>query len=118
MDRALEILQNFAMDVRAGKVSKDKLRFGAPWRHPPQTEDPTMNIKWAKLQLMDFVQSLVNTEFGVNLLISCISILSLCKNVPKPPSPQRKKQSEKRKQIDKKKKSEDKRSFPKLKKNK
>lgn len=74
MDRALEILQKFAIDVRSGKVSKDKLRFGAPWRHPPRTDDPTSNVEWAKLQLMDFVQSLVNTEFGVSLLISCISL--------------------------------------------
>ncbi|KAK4279159.1 hypothetical protein QN277_016909 [Acacia crassicarpa] len=71
MDRALEILQKFAIDVRAGKVSKDKLRFGAPWRHPPRTDDPTSNVEWAKLQLMDFVQSLVNTEFGFNYLADC-----------------------------------------------
>ena len=74
MDRALDILQKFAVDVRAGKVSKDKLRFGAPWRHPPRTDDPTSNVEWAKLQLMDFVQSLVNTEFGVSFLIFFISL--------------------------------------------
>ena len=82
MNRALEILQKFANDARAGKISKDKLRFGAPWRHPPQTDDPTSNMEWAKLQLMDFVQSLVNTEFGVNFLISCILILAPCMNIP------------------------------------
>jgi hypothetical protein len=32
LDRALEILQKFAIDVRNGKVSDDGLRFGAPWR--------------------------------------------------------------------------------------
>ncbi|XP_061342512.1 uncharacterized protein LOC133288707 [Gastrolobium bilobum] len=66
MDRALEILQKFAIDVCNGKVSKDRLRFGAPWRHPPQTDDTKLRMEWAKLQLMDFLQSLVNTEFGVN----------------------------------------------------
>ncbi|TKY49968.1 hypothetical protein E2542_SST27419 [Spatholobus suberectus] len=66
LDRALEILQKFAIDVYNGKVSEDKLRFGAPWRHPPQIDDPKLHMEWAKLQLMDFVQSLVNTEFGVN----------------------------------------------------
>lgn len=69
LDRALEILQKFAIDVRNGKVSDDKLRFGAPWRHPPQSDDPKLCMEWAKLQLMDFVQSLVNAEFGVNVLI-------------------------------------------------
>lgn len=77
MDRALEILQKFAIDVFNGEVSKDKLRFGAPWRHPPQIDDPQLRMEWVKLQLMDFVQALVNAEFGVNLLISLI-ILSLC----------------------------------------
>ncbi|KAI4308395.1 hypothetical protein L6164_031475 [Bauhinia variegata] len=71
MDRALEIVQKFAIDVRNGKVSKDKLRFGAPWRHPPQSDDPTIRKEWANLQLMDFVQSLFNAEFGVNYLADC-----------------------------------------------
>lgn len=65
MDRALALLQKFAVDAQSGKISKDKLRFGAPWRHPPQTDDPTLCYEWAKIQLMDFVQSLINTEFGV-----------------------------------------------------
>lgn len=69
LDEALEILQKFAVDVYNGKVSEDRLRFGAPWRHPPQIDDPKLRMEWAKLQLMDFVQSLANTEFGVNLLI-------------------------------------------------
>ncbi|KAF1869564.1 hypothetical protein Lal_00017139 [Lupinus albus] len=66
MDGALEILQKFAADVLSGKVSKDRLRFGASWRHPPQIDDPKLRMEWAKLQLIDFVQALVNTEFGVN----------------------------------------------------
>ncbi|XP_057754481.1 uncharacterized protein LOC130973824 [Arachis stenosperma] len=69
MDRALEILQKFAIDVCNGEVSKDRLRFGAPWRCPPQIDDPILRMEWAKLQLMDFVQALVNTEFGVNYRI-------------------------------------------------
>ncbi|KAK7407673.1 hypothetical protein VNO78_09682 [Psophocarpus tetragonolobus] len=66
LDRALEILQKFAIDVYNGKVSEDKLRFGAPWRHPPKSDDPKLQMEWAKLQLVDFVQSLANTEFGIN----------------------------------------------------
>ncbi|KAK7339744.1 hypothetical protein VNO77_20426 [Canavalia gladiata] len=69
LERALEILQKFAIEVYNGKVSKDRLRFGAPWRHPPQSDDPKLHGEWAKLQLMDFVQSLANTEFGVNYRI-------------------------------------------------
>lgn len=69
LDGALEILQNFAIDVRNGKISDDRLRFGAPWRHPPKVDDPKLRMEWAKLQLMDFVKSLVNADFGVNVLI-------------------------------------------------
>lgn len=68
MESVLTILQKFASDARRGKIPKDQLHFGAPWRHPPRTDDPVANSKWAKIQLMDFVQSLVNTEFGVNYL--------------------------------------------------
>ncbi|KAJ9170024.1 hypothetical protein P3X46_018161 [Hevea brasiliensis] len=68
MDKALGILQKFADDARSGKISKDILCFGAPWRHPPKRDDPALYLEWAKLQLMDFVQCLVNTEFGVNYL--------------------------------------------------
>ncbi|KAF7141081.1 hypothetical protein RHSIM_Rhsim06G0167400 [Rhododendron simsii] len=71
MDKALSLLQKFANDARNGKIPKDRLRFGAPWRHPPQTDNPALRLEWAKLQLMDFVQSLVNTEFGVNYLADC-----------------------------------------------
>ncbi|EEF37072.1 uncharacterized protein LOC8282564 [Ricinus communis] len=71
MDKALAILQKFADDARNGKVPKDRLRFGAPWRHPPKRDDPALCSRWAKLQLMDFVQSLVNTDFGVNYLADC-----------------------------------------------
>jgi len=78
MDRALEILQKFAIDVRNGKVSDDKLRFGAPWRHPPKVDDPKLCMEWAKLQLMDFVKSLINAEFGVNVLIFFQFIIFPC----------------------------------------
>lgn len=78
LDRALEILQNFAIDVRNGKISEDKLRFGAPWRHPPNIDDPKLRTEWAKLQLIDFVQSLVNAEFGVNFLLFSSLYFSFC----------------------------------------
>ncbi|CAL9107757.1 unnamed protein product [Musa acuminata var. zebrina] len=68
MESVLVILQKFASDVRTGTVPIDRLHFGAPWRHPPHTDDPVASLKWAKIQLMDFVQSFVNVEFGVNFL--------------------------------------------------
>lgn len=68
MEAALGMVQKFASDVREGKVPENRLSFGAPWRHPPQGGNPDASYKWAKIQLMDFVQSFVNTEFGVNYL--------------------------------------------------
>ncbi|KAK8611648.1 hypothetical protein V6N13_131694 [Hibiscus sabdariffa] len=71
MDKALTILQKFAIDAQSGKILEDKLRFGAPWRHPPSSKDPAAHKEWAKIQLMDFIQSLVNAEFGINYLADC-----------------------------------------------
>lgn len=71
MDRALSLLQKFALDAQKGKIPKDKLRFGAPWRHPPKKDDPCLRSEWAKLQLMDFIQCLVNAEFGINYFADC-----------------------------------------------
>ncbi|KAI4378263.1 hypothetical protein MLD38_015765 [Melastoma candidum] len=71
MEKALHIIQKFAADARGGQIPKDKLRFGAPWRHPPSDPNPELNLQWAKLQLMDFVQSLVIAEFGVNYFADC-----------------------------------------------
>lgn len=74
IESALAILQKFAADVRNGKIPESRLQFGAPWRHPPSKDDPSATFIWAKIQLMDFVQSLVNTEFGVIFFI----IFHLC----------------------------------------
>ncbi|KAJ4975668.1 hypothetical protein NE237_000774 [Protea cynaroides] len=71
MESALSSLQKFAVDAYNGRISKDRLRFGAPWRHPPHTDNPALCSEWAKIQLTDFIQSLVNTEFGVNYLADC-----------------------------------------------
>lgn len=71
MDKALSLIEKFAEDAAKGKISQDRLRFGAPWRHPPVADDALFRLKWAKLQLMDFVLSLVNTEFGLNYLADC-----------------------------------------------
>lgn len=71
MNRALSLLQKFALDAQKGKIPKDKLRFGAPWRHPPNKDDPCLRSEWAKLQLMDFIQCLVDAEFGVNYFADC-----------------------------------------------
>ncbi|ONK81992.1 uncharacterized protein A4U43_C01F35000 [Asparagus officinalis] len=68
IESALAILQKFAADVHNGKIPESRLQYGAPWRHPPSKDDPSATFKWAKIQLMDFVQSFVNTEFGMNYL--------------------------------------------------
>jgi hypothetical protein len=68
MQTALSMVQKFASDVREGKIPENRLSFGAPWRHPPRTDNPDTSYKWAKIQLMDFVESFVNTEFGVTIL--------------------------------------------------
>ncbi|CAL1407216.1 unnamed protein product [Linum trigynum] len=70
MDKAIVILEKFAEDARMGKIPKDRLRFGSPWRHPPK-DDPIRSSKWAKLQLMDSIQTLANTEFGISYLADC-----------------------------------------------
>lgn len=62
MDKALLLLEKFAVDAQNGKIPEDVLRIGAPWRHPSKTDIAL----WAKIQLMDFVQSLVNAGFAVN----------------------------------------------------
>ncbi|XP_057789434.1 uncharacterized protein LOC131006264 isoform X2 [Salvia miltiorrhiza] len=56
MDKALLLVEKFADDAQNGKIPEDVLRVGAPWRHPPKTDVAA----WAKIQLMDFIQSLVN----------------------------------------------------------
>jgi hypothetical protein len=68
MQTALSMVQKFASDVCEGKIPENRLSFGAPWRHPPRTDNPDTSYKWAKIQLMDFVESFVNTEFGVTIL--------------------------------------------------
>ncbi|RZC46209.1 hypothetical protein C5167_039160 [Papaver somniferum] len=71
MESVLSILQKFAVDAQNGRISKDRLRFGAPWRHPPRIDDPAICLEWAKLQVLDFLQSLVKSEFGYNYLADC-----------------------------------------------
>jgi len=79
MDKALEFLQKFAKDAKSGKIPKDRLRFGSPWKHPSKLDDPTQCQQWAKLQLLDFVQSLINTEFGVTcFLFFILYLIVLC----------------------------------------
>lgn len=75
MEAALGMVQKFASDVREGKVPENRLSFGAPWRHPPRGGNPDASYKWAKIQLMDFVQSFVNTEFGVIKLFFLLHFL-------------------------------------------
>jgi hypothetical protein len=63
MESALDILRKFASDVHQGKIPENRMFFGAPWRQPPCAEN--RQSSWAKIQLIDFVQSFANTEFGV-----------------------------------------------------
>ncbi|KAJ7008543.1 hypothetical protein NC653_007264 [Populus alba x Populus x berolinensis] len=77
MDKALEFLQKFAKDAKSGKIPKDKLRFGSPWKHPSKLDNPTQCQQWAKLQLLDFVQSLINTEFGVTCVLFILYLNSV-----------------------------------------
>jgi hypothetical protein len=44
-------------------IPENRMFFGAPWRQPPRAEN--RQSSWAKIQLIDFVQSFANTEFGV-----------------------------------------------------
>ncbi|KAJ4907329.1 hypothetical protein Rs2_10987 [Raphanus sativus] len=41
-EKALLQLQRYASDVRKGSIPDEKLRFGAAWRHPPPSEDPSV----------------------------------------------------------------------------
>ncbi|KAJ4791924.1 ATP-dependent protease ATPase subunit HslU [Rhynchospora pubera] len=66
MESVLDILRKFASDAHQGKIPENRMFFGAPWRQPPLAEN--RRSSWAKIQLMDFVQSYANTEFGVNYL--------------------------------------------------
>lgn len=65
MDKALLLLEKFAVDAQNGKIPEDRLRVGAPWRHAPKTDVAA----WAKIQLMDFIQSLVNAGFAVKFYL-------------------------------------------------
>eukprot|EP00252_Welwitschia_mirabilis_P023354 TRINITY_DN6579_c0_g1_i1.p1 TRINITY_DN6579_c0_g1~~TRINITY_DN6579_c0_g1_i1.p1 ORF type:complete len:598 (+),score=91.15 TRINITY_DN6579_c0_g1_i1:143-1936(+) len=68
IEAAVKLLKRFAADVFHGKVQKDMLRHGSPWRHPPDPSDEYTCHQWAKLQLMDYIQALINCEYGVNYL--------------------------------------------------
>lgn len=66
MESALDILRKFASDAHQGKIPEKRMLFGAPWRQPPRAEN--RRSSWARIQLIDFVQSFANTEFGVIFL--------------------------------------------------
>lgn len=68
MEAALELLKKFAVDICCQRVQESRLRHGVPWRYSPKSTDKDRCYQWAKIQLMDFVQALVNAEFGVNYL--------------------------------------------------
>ncbi|KAL6316025.1 hypothetical protein AAG906_015441 [Vitis piasezkii] len=59
MDEALKLLEKFVVDARSGRISEDRLCFGAPWRHPPRIDNPTLCSERTKLQLIDFVLKLL-----------------------------------------------------------
>ncbi|BFI24425.1 hypothetical protein MPTK2_1g11420 [Marchantia polymorpha subsp. ruderalis] len=64
MEAASKLLETFAQDVAAGKISRSRLKHGVPWRHPPRT--PQYQRRWARLQLLDYIQALADTDFAVN----------------------------------------------------
>lgn len=66
MELVLDILKKFASDAHQGKIPENRMFFGAPWRQPPHAEN--RQSSWAKIQLIDFIQSFANTEFGVIFL--------------------------------------------------
>lgn len=68
MEAALELLKKFAVDICCERVQESRLRHGVSWRYSPKSTDKDRCYQWAKIQLMDFVQALVNAEFGVNYL--------------------------------------------------
>lgn len=39
MKRALSIVQKYALAAQKSNIVKDKLRFGASWRHPTRKDD-------------------------------------------------------------------------------
>lgn len=63
MESAISILEKFAEDCVKGKISKRFLRHGVPWRHPPR--DVKQHRSWAKIQLLDYIQAMADTDFAV-----------------------------------------------------
>ncbi|KAL2652515.1 hypothetical protein R1flu_020643 [Riccia fluitans] len=64
MEAAVKCLEIFAADVAVGKSSRSCLKHGYPWRHPPRK--PDIQRRWARLQLVDYIQALADTDFAVN----------------------------------------------------
>ncbi|KAL6316023.1 hypothetical protein AAG906_015439 [Vitis piasezkii] len=56
MDEALKLLEKFVVDARSGRISEDRLCFGAPWRHPPRIDNPTLCSERTKLRNCWFIQ--------------------------------------------------------------
>ncbi|KAL3684319.1 hypothetical protein R1sor_002341 [Riccia sorocarpa] len=64
MEAAVKYLEMFAADAAAAKISRSRLKYGTPWRHPPRNSE--IQRRWARLQLVDYIQALADTDFAVN----------------------------------------------------
>nr|XP_024361784.1 uncharacterized protein LOC112275554 isoform X2 [Physcomitrium patens] len=68
MDAALALLEQFASKAMKGDIDGNLLQHGAPWRDFPRNDDKQQRQRWARIQMVDFVQAFTSTEFGVNYL--------------------------------------------------
>ncbi|KAH8941853.1 hypothetical protein BDL97_14G066900 [Sphagnum fallax] len=77
MDAAVALLENFADKAIRGNIDSQLLQHGAPWRHPPKVYNNSREKQqhWAQLQLMDCIEALAYTEFGVNYLGGGLELL-------------------------------------------
>lgn len=81
MDTALGMLEQFAAKAMNGDIDSNVLQHGAPWRDFPRNDNKVRRQRWAKIQMMDFLQAFSDTEFGVrcrnwSLNILCATLIS------------------------------------------
>ncbi len=78
MDAAVALLETFADKAIRGNIDSQLLQHGAPWRHPPKVYNNSREKQqhWAQLQLMDCIEALAYTEFGVRTDTTLIVVRS------------------------------------------
>lgn len=77
IDAALGLLEQFADKATKGDVDSNLLRHGAPWRNCPKSDNGEIRQRWARIQMMDFLQAFTDTEFGVRFAKSKTHDISL-----------------------------------------